>query len=120
MRGLRGALGFLVRSEVWSEVRLLGRAAEDSVGVVDTVMSLGRMVPAMMAGTRRCGAQWGGSRGSVRVWVRVRSGRCALRAAETATERATRFFESWERIAKAFGSVSRWQSDTARVAQAVS
>ena len=56
MRGARGALGFLVRS-VWRDVRL-GRVPEESVGVVETFMSLGRMVPAMMAvEARRGGAQ---------------------------------------------------------------
>ena len=56
MRGARGALGFLVRS-VLRDVRL-GRVPEESVGVVETFMSLGRIVPAMMAvDARRRGAQ---------------------------------------------------------------
>lgn len=47
MRGLRGMLGFLVTS-VWSDVRL-GRLLDESVGVVATFMSFGRIVPDMMA-----------------------------------------------------------------------
>src|SRR4051794_8164392 len=56
MRGLRGALGFFATS-VWRVARL-GRVPEASVGVVETFMSFGRIVPAMMAVfTRRGGAQ---------------------------------------------------------------
>lgn len=56
MRGLRGALAFLLRS-VCREARL-GSVPEERVGVVDTSISFGRMVPAMMAVvTRRGGAQ---------------------------------------------------------------
>lgn len=52
-RGVRGVLGFLLRS-VW---RLRpGRGLEERVGVVDMFMSLGRMVPAMLAVSVRRGS----------------------------------------------------------------
>jgi hypothetical protein len=50
MRGVRGALGFLLRS-VWTFRP--GRGLEESVGVVAMFISFGRMVPAMMAVCRR-------------------------------------------------------------------
>lgn len=55
-RGLRGALAFLLTS-VCREARL-GSVPDERVGVVDTSISFGRMVPAMVAVvTRRGGAQ---------------------------------------------------------------
>src|SRR5687767_5960890 len=81
MRGARGALGFLVRS-VWRDVRL-GKVPEESVGVVETFISLGRIVPAMMAvEARRCGAQC----------VEM----CALRSGRGAGQMRVRFVEQAE------------------------
>lgn len=51
IRGVRGALGFLVSPSVW---RLSpGRALEEKVGVVDMFMSFGRIVPAIVAACMR-------------------------------------------------------------------
>ena len=110
--------GFFTRSVC--RLERPGSELEDKVGVVETFMSFGRIVPAMLAELMRRGrAQWAAMRcGGARAGLRCAAGRsvkpvgfarCGGRSGgATTTEGAAPLYDGGKSIAEATGNVLRW------------